>query len=201
MERQVKSQRQSGITRLLEECNSGSKFALNTLVESAYNELSVQARNLMHRERRGHTLQTRALVHETYMKLLELREFKWQGRQHFFSVAAVTMRRILVDHARSRQSCKRGGNAVRVTLADHADGSADLVDLLALDKALSRLAEYDHVQAHVVELRYFTGLTIAEVAEQLSLSPATVKRKWRIARAWLHRDLQVHGNVADIDPA
>lgn len=192
---------QSGITRLLRECNGGSPHALNALIESAYSDLSSQAQKLMRRERLGHTLQTRALVHETYIRLLELRELTWQGRHHFFSVAAVTMRRILVDHARSQRSSKRGGNVAHVTLEDSVDNSTNFVDLLALDTALGRLAEHDDVQAHIVELRYFTGLTIAEVSEQLSLSPATVKRKWQMAQAWLHRDLSVQDNVTVIEPA
>src|SRR5262249_39564827 len=144
----------------------------------------------LRRERPGHTLQTTGLVHEAYLRLVDQHQTDWQNRAQFFAVAAQMMRRVLIDHARSKQAAKRGGNNIRVTLEDATAAVQDRGgDLLELDEALTRLAELDHHQARVVELRYFTGLGIEETAEVLDISPATVKREWTMARAWLRREL------------
>lgn len=177
------------VTRYLKDWEGGSQQALSALVDAAYDQLSVQARNMMRQERRGHTLQTRALVHETYIRLKELQSISWDGKKHFYSMASSIMRRILVDHARSKAAVKRGSNAVQVTLNDVPCSTSDNVDAIALDSALSQLALYDQTQATIVELRYFGGLGNAEIAEQLGMSPATVKRKWVLARAFLYREL------------
>jgi RNA polymerase sigma factor (TIGR02999 family) len=166
------------------------------LLAQVYAELRRQAERAMRREDGGHTLQATALVHEAYLRLADQR-VAWRSRAHFFGVAAQLMRRILVDHARERHAAKRGGGARVVTLDDAAaagagTGSAEeTIDLLALHEALERLAALDAGQARVVELRYFGGLGVEETAELLGVSPATVKREWSVARAWLRRELSV----------
>lgn len=177
------------ITHLLNDWQGNRSQALDQLVEQVYSELSRKARQLMRGERDNHTLQTQGLVHETYIRLLELRKIEWQNRQHFFLVASALMRRILVDHARANAAKRRKGNAICITLENVSADSPDIVDVLALDQALVKLAEKDQVQTRIVELRYFGGLTIAETAKSLELSPATVKRKWVLAQAWLFREL------------
>lgn len=153
-----------------------------------YEELRRLAANRLRGERDGHTLQATALVHEAYLRLVDQTRVEWRNRAHFFAIAARMIRRILVDHARRRQADKRGGGNVRVTLDERLVGAtAREVDLLALDDAMRALAELDPELAHLVELRFFSGLTIAETAEALEISPATVKREWAAARAWLHR--------------
>jgi RNA polymerase sigma factor (TIGR02999 family) len=148
----------------------------------------------MRREGSEHTLQATALVHEAYLRLVDQRRVEWRNRAHFFGVAAEAMRRILVDHARSRLAAKRGGGAHRVTLGDAdaaVEGAPDGgLDVLALHEALERLAALDPDQARIVELRYFGGLSIEETAEATGVSPATVKREWAIARGWLRRELE-----------
>jgi len=154
------------------------------------------AAGYLRRERDGHTLQPTALVNEAYMRLVDQRDVTWQNRAHFLGIAAQVMRRILVDHARARLTAKRGGGVAPITLAGAAHGGAqetDDVDLLALHDALERLAALDPEQARLVELRYFGGLTIEETAEALGVSPATVKREWALARAWLRRELSGSG--------
>jgi len=185
----MNNQATNSITHLLNDWKGDRPRALQELIEHAYEELSRQAHGMMRGERCSHTLQTRALVHETYLRLVELREIDWKGRRHFFAVASSIMRRILVDHARSYRALKRGGDAVRVTLDEFAENAPDMVDVLALDNALTCLAKHDATQARIVELRYFGGLTIAQAAENLQLSPATVKRKWGLAQAWLYREM------------
>ena len=178
------------VTGLLQAWVGGDAAALDRLVPIVYDELHRQAQRYLRRENPGHTLQTTALVHEAYLRLVDQREARWQNRAQFFGVAAQVMRRILVDHARRHQAAKRGGSAVPVPLEEGevaARGSD--VDLVALDDALTRLAAVDPQQARVVELRYFTGLGIEETAEALGISPATVKREWAMARAWLKREL------------
>jgi RNA polymerase sigma factor (TIGR02999 family) len=181
------------ITRLLHEWRSGSAEALERLIPLVYGELHALASRYLSHERRDHTLQTTALVHEAYVKLAGQRAVDWQNRAHFFGIAAQLMRRILVDHARRDRRVKRGAGAAHVSLEDMDPPSApapvDAADAYALDRALSRLEAIDPQQGRVVELRYFGGMTIEEAAEVLGVSPATVKRDWSVARAWLYREL------------
>jgi RNA polymerase sigma factor (TIGR02999 family) len=180
------------VTELLRAWSGGDTTALDALLPLVYEELRRQARRYLRREREGHSLQATALVHEAYMRLVDQRRMQWQGRTQFFGIAAQLMRRILVDHARGRHAEKRGGmNISLVQPLDEATAAAQEADvnLLALDDALTRLAALDARQAKVVELRYFTGLGIEETAEVLGISPATVKREWTSARAWLKREL------------
>lgn len=179
------------ITRILQAWNGGDREALNQLIPFVYDELHRQAARYLRRERPNHSLQTTALINETYLRLVEQRNARWQNRAHFFAIAAQVMRRILVDYARARTRVKRGGDDPRVPLDDVAlvapEGGG--VDLLALDEALTRLAALDEQQARIVELRYFSGMSIEETAEALGISPATVKRDWQMAKAWLHHQL------------
>jgi RNA polymerase sigma factor (TIGR02999 family) len=181
------------VTDLLQAWASGNQAALDELLPLVYDELRRQARRYMRAQPAGHTLQTTALVHEAYLRLIGQSSVEWQGRAHFFGVAAKAMRSILVDHARARNAAKRGGAARALTL-DEAGGIAGpqaSVDVLALDEALGRLAELDSRKSQLVELRYFGGLGIDEAAAVLGVSPATVKREWTTARAWLRRELSV----------
>lgn len=183
---------QRDLTELLRAWNGGDGAALDELLPIVYDELRQQAARHLKRQPAGHTLRPTALVHEAYLRLAGSPSSSWQSRAHFFAVAGQVMRAVLVDHARARQAAKRGGDASPVTLenvADSADGTANSVDVLALDEALRRLADVDKQKCRVVELRYFTGLTIEETAEALNLSTATVKREWTAARAWLKREL------------
>jgi RNA polymerase sigma factor (TIGR02999 family) len=168
----------------------GDKEALDKLMPAVYDELRRQAARYLRRERAGHTLQTTALIHEAYVRLVDQRNVQWQNRAHFFGIAAQMMRRILVDHARTKKRAKRGGSDVKISLADATIlvKEQDL-DVVALDEALTRLAEIDEQQSRVVELRFFSGLTVEETAEVMGISPATVKRDWSMAKAWLHREL------------
>lgn len=183
------------VTALLLAWGGGDRAALDALLPAVYDELHQQAARALRREAPGHTLQPTGLVHEAYLRLVDQRRARWENRAQFFGVAAQLMRRILVDHARSRRADKRGGGARAVTLGtdlpagDGAAGSPAALDVLALDDALARLAALDPRQARVVELRYFGGLDIDETAAALGISPATVKREWTVARAWLRRAL------------
>ena len=181
---------QPNITELLVGYQRGDKEALDQLMPIVYDELRRQAARYLRREQAGHTLQTTALIHEAYVRLVDQRNVQWQNRAHFFGIAAQLMRRILVDHARTKKRVKRGGSKVQVSLADAtvAVKGPDL-DIVALDEALERLANVDEQQSRVVELRYFSGLTVEETAEVMGISTATVKREWSVARAWLHREL------------
>jgi RNA polymerase sigma factor (TIGR02999 family) len=178
------------VTQLLLSWGSGDKEALDKLLPVVYDELRKQAARYLRRERAGHTLQTTALIHEAYLRLVDQKNVHWQNRAQFFGLAAQLMRRILVDHARTKKRAKRGGSDIRVSLtgAKILAKSEDL-DVVALDEALDRLAEIDEQQSKIVELRFFSGLTVEETAEVLSISPATVKRDWSMAKAWLHREL------------
>jgi RNA polymerase sigma factor (TIGR02999 family) len=181
----------SDVTALLLAWRGGDQSVGERLLPAIYAELHRQAERAMRREASEHTLQPTALVHEAYLRLVDQSRVEWRNRAHFFGVAAQLMRRILVDHARARLAAKRGGDVQRMTLSD-ADAPADAdegVDVLALHEALESLTKLDPRQARLVELRYFTGLTIEETAEALELSPATVKREWMVARAWLRREL------------
>lgn len=184
---------QPDITRLLHEWRGGSAEALQRLIPLVYGELHGLASRYLSRERRDHTLQATALVHEAYLRLAGQRAVEWQNRAHFFGIAAQLMRRILVDHARRARRGKRGGGVPLIPLDDVNPPSAappvDAADACALDRALSRLEALDPQQGRVVELRFFGGMTIDETAEVLGLSAATIKREWAVARAWLHREL------------
>jgi len=178
------------ITQLLEEWSRGDRSALDRLIPLVHAELRRIARRQMSQERAGHTLQATALVNEAYVRLAGDAGQRWQNRAHFFAVCAQVMRHVLIDHARSRAREKRGGALQRVSL----EGAAALAEggeaeLLALDEALARLEEFDRQKARVVELRYFAGLGIEETAEALGVSPTTVRREWRRAKAWLYRAL------------
>jgi RNA polymerase sigma factor (TIGR02999 family) len=178
------------ISHLLKEWSDGDRRALDKLIPLVYEELRRQAARYLRRERPGHTLQTTALIHEAYLRLVDAGDVHWQGRAHFFAIAANLMRRILVEHARRRDADKRGGSHIRVPLdeAVAVAGGTD-VDLLAIDEALDRLAAIDPQQARVVELRFFSGLSVEETAAALGVSPKTVKRDWSVARAWLRREI------------
>ncbi len=178
------------LTGLLRAWSGGDRAALDALVPLVYAELRAQARRHLWKERRNHTLQPTALVHETFLRLQSQRRAHWQNRRQFFAVAAQTMRRVLVDHARARIAAKRGAGRTLVPLEDApAPARAPGVDVLALDQALSRLASLDARQAQVVEMRYFGGLSAEETAAALGVSLPTVKRDWALARAWLFRTL------------
>ena len=184
--------RRPEITLWLQEWSSGKEDALEALMPVVYAELHRQAANYLRRERLGHTLQATALINEVYLKLIDQREVNWKNRAHFFGIAAQAMRRILVDHARSRHRDKRGGNAENLPL--EAAGfvtspNESRVDLIALDEALTRLADLDERQSRIVELRFFTGMSVEETAEALGISAATVKNEWRSAKAWLFQEL------------
>ena len=180
------------ITELLVGYGRGDKEALDKLMPIVYDELRRQAARYLRREQPGHTMQTTALIHEAYVRLVDQRNVQWQNRAHFFGIAAQMMRRILVDHARTKKRAKRGGSDVKVSLADATIPVKEQdLDVVALDEALTRLAEIDEQQSRVVELRFFSGLTVEETAEVMGISPATVKRDWSMAKAWLHRKLSV----------
>jgi RNA polymerase sigma-70 factor (ECF subfamily) len=178
------------ITRLLGELKAGNKRAESKLVEAVYPELRRIAGRYLKRERAGHTLQATALVNEAYLRLVGQIDKDWKNRSHFFAVAAQLMRRILVDYARERKAQKRDGGRRRVDLSDTLMISDDRLDeIIVIDAALNRLAEWDPRQCRVVELRFFSGLTEDEIAEILGVAPRTVKRDWRVAKAWLHGEL------------
>jgi RNA polymerase sigma factor (TIGR02999 family) len=178
------------VTQLLIAWNGGDKDALDKLLPIVYDELRRQAARYLRRERAGHTLQTTALIHEAYLRLIDQKSVHWQNRAQFFGIAAQMMRRILVDHARTKHRAKRGGSDIRVSLTDATKVTKDPdLDLVELDEALNRLAEIDPQQSRIVELRFFSGLNVEETAAALQISPATVKRDWKVAKAWLHREI------------
>jgi RNA polymerase sigma factor (TIGR02999 family) len=182
----------SQITELLRQWSDGDAGAPEKLLPIVYQELRRLAANYMKQERGDHLLATTALVHEAYLRLLDPKEpISWQGRSHFYGIAARAMRQALVDYARREAAARRGGRVPRLTLTEAGDVPApsEGMDFLALDTALTTLATVDPRQARVVELRYFGGLTIEETAEVMELSPATVKREWILARAWLYKEL------------
>ncbi len=180
--------RSNDVTGLLLAWGSGDKEALNALMPLVYEELHRLANRHLRRERPNGSLQTTALIHETYLRLLDQRKTRWQNRAHFYSIAARLMRRILVDHVRNRRCAKRGGPVLRVSLAEAGGESAGLAaEVVALDDALDSLAELDSRKSRVVELRFFGGLSVEETAEVLGISPNTVIRDWSTAKAWLHR--------------
>jgi|SRR5262245_7709204 len=178
------------VTELLIAWGQGDQSAFEELVPMVHAELRRLARRQMAGERPGHTLQTTALVNEAYLRLLDLSRVRWQDRTHFLSMSSRVMRRILVDHARARDARKRGGDDIKVPLDDGAEVSNERsVDLVALDDALNALAVIDSRKSQVVEMRFFGGLSVEETAEALQVSPETVKRDWRMAKAWLMKEL------------
>ena len=177
------------MSRLLLAWSDGDRSALDKLTPMVYDELHRLARRYMKRERPGHSLQTTALVNEAYMRLVDYKRMQWQNRAHFFAVSAQLMRRILVEHAR-RHNLKRGGGVQHVSLEEAAFvGGARSGDLVALDDAMKALGRLDPRKVHVVEMRFFGGLSLEETAEVLKVSPVTVRRDWRTAKAWLYREL------------
>jgi len=188
---------QADVTGLLSQLTEGDQEAAERLIPLVYDELKRLARSYMRRERQEHTLQTTALVHEAYLKLVRQRSVNWQGRSHFFGIAAQLMRRILIDHARGHLREKRGGAQPLLPLSEALVFSPEhSEELLKLDDALGRLAKLDPRQSRIVELRFFGGLSVEETAEYLDVSPKTVKRDWAVARAWLHGELRTaHGNL------
>jgi RNA polymerase sigma factor (TIGR02999 family) len=179
------------VEALVTRATRGDAPALETLLPLVYAELRRLAAHYLKGERPGQTLQPTALVHEAYLKLLKDRPERWQNRAHFCAIAAHAMRQILIERARARDALKRGGGQPRVTFDEGLPAAAGArpIDLIALDSALERLAQLDAGQARIVELRYFGGLSIEETAEAMGISPATVKRHWAVARAWLAKEL------------
>jgi RNA polymerase sigma-70 factor, ECF subfamily len=178
----------SGVSQLLLAWSEGDGSALDKLTPMVYDELHRLARRYMKRERPGHSLQTTALVNEAYMRLVDYKRMQWQNRAHFFAVSAQLMRRILVEHAR-RRNLKRGGGVQHVSLEEAAFVGDRAGDLVALDDAMNALGRLDPRKVHVVEMRFFGGLSLEETAEVLKVSPVTVRRDWRTAKAWLYREL------------
>jgi RNA polymerase sigma factor (TIGR02999 family) len=185
------------VTALLIDWNKGNREALDEMLPLVYDELRRVAGRYLQRERPGHTLQGTALVHEAYMRLIDQTRVQWQNRAHFLGVAAQMIRRILVDHARAKLSAKRGGSEMKLALDESIEvPKGREMDLVRLDDVLEDLARADPQQAKIVELRFFTGLSIEETAEALGISPATVKRDWVVAKAWLFRELSRRTDTA-----
>ena len=186
----MKSSRSSRVTQLLEKFEPGDRHAAEQLFADVYGELRALAARYLRRERKDHTLQPTALVHEVYLKLVGQTRVDWQGRAHFLAIAAHAMRQILVDHARRHQAAKRGGNRHRIALDDNLVIESDRnVDLLPLEDALTKLTKLDPRQAQMIELRFFGGLDIAEVAKVTGISKRSAEREWTMVRAWLRREL------------
>ena len=184
------------VTQLLINWSQGDKAALEKLVPLVHSELRRLARRYLGREHPGHTLQTSALINEAYIRLIDQESVQWQNRAHFFAVAAQVMRHILVDHARAHLYAKRGGGAHKVPLDEvEAKTGQRAAELVALDDALSTLGNLDSRKSQIIELRFFGGLTIEETAEAMHISPKTVTREWRSAKAWLHREMSKSGVV------
>ncbi len=188
---QVNDYTTENVTQLLVELSNGNHAVVDALLPLIYDELRNLAANYLRRERRDHTLQPTALVHEAYLRLVDQRSVNWQNRAHFFGVAAQLMRRILVDHARAHNAEKRGHDFQKLSLDENIDKAAERsAELIALDDALKELAEIDEQKSRIVELRYFGGLSVEETAEVLGVTPVTIKRHWRMAKAWLHGRMQ-----------
>lgn len=185
------NEKENPISIILKDWSGGNRASADVLFSLVYDELRKIAAQYLRKERSGHTLQPTALVHEAYLKLIDISDITWQDRAHFFAVSANVMRHILVDQARSRLSAKRGGEVQRIALEDAVSLSSEPnVDLLAVDEALKELAALDEQQSRIVELRFFGGLTIEETAHVVGISPATVKREWVMAKSWLYRKLK-----------
>ncbi len=186
--------KRTDVTQILKRASDGDGSAVNRLMPLVYNELRALAERYLRRERPSHTLQATALVHEAYVRLIRQEDVEWQNRAHFFAVAAQAIRRILVDHARGKQRAKRGGDRERVRLDEDVAVPAERdLDLVALDEALEKLARLHARQARIVELRFFAGLNLKDVATYLGISPRTVDGDWGMARAWLRRELREEG--------
>ena len=186
------------LTAMLRDWSDGDKQAQDKLFQAVYSELHRQAARYLRHERPGLTLQTTDLIHEAYLRLIDQQRVEWQNRLHFYAIAAQLMRRILVDHARQHQAAKRGGSDIRSPLEDAMGVSAGRnLDIVALDEALTRLAAIDPQQSRVVELRFFSGLSVEETAKVLDLSERTIKRDWQVAKAWLRRELSRSGAASD----
>lgn len=178
------------VTQLLNDWSGGNEEALETLMPLVYQELRKMAKGYMRKQNSDHTMQTTELIHEAYLKLVSNDEKKWENRSHFFGVAAQAMRHILVDHARSKSSEKRGGGAIKVDMDETLVISSQRADeIIALDDALIELENLDRRKSRVVELRYFGGLSLVEIAELLKVSRETVKRDWKFSKTWLQREL------------
>jgi RNA polymerase sigma-70 factor, ECF subfamily len=189
----MKSSRSSRVTQLLERFEPGDRQTEEQLFADVYTELRTIAARYLRRERKSHTLQPTALVHEVYLKLVGQTRVEWQGRAHFLAIAARAMRQILVDHARRRRAAKRGGNQLRIALDDNlvVELKSDPdVDLLALEDALAKLTKLDPRQARMIELRFFGGLSVAEAATAMGMPKRSVEREWTMVRAWLRRELR-----------
>ena len=187
----LREQHDDNVTRLLIELSNGDQAAVDLLLPVIYDELRKLAANYLRRERPDHTLQPTALVHEAYLRLVDQTRVNWQNRAHFFGVAAQIMRRLLVDHARKHNAEKRGQDFQKLSLDENIDRAVERSsELIALDDALKALAEFDEQKARLVELRYFGGLSIEETADVLGVTPTTIKRHWRFAKAWLHGEMQ-----------
>jgi len=186
------------VTAMLRDWSNGDQQAQDQLFRAVYKELHGQAAGYLRHERPGLSLQTTDLIHEAYLRLIDQQHVEWHDRLHFFAIAAQVMRRVLVDHARSRHAAKRGGSDIRLPLAEAMVvlPGPDL-DFVALDEALSKLAEIDPQQIQVVELRFFSGLSVAETATVMSVSERTIKRDWHVAKAWLRRELSSDGASSD----
>ncbi|HEX4950639.1 MAG TPA: sigma-70 family RNA polymerase sigma factor [Blastocatellia bacterium] len=179
------------ITELLIQWNNGDEMALEKLIPLVERELRRMARRYMRREDPNHTLQTTALINEAYLKLIKQRDVQWQNRAHFYAIAAQLMRRVLLDHARTQKRQKRGGDVVQVDLSETAVLTDEKLDeLIALDQALEKLAQFDPLKSQIVEMRYFGGLSVEETAEVTKLAAVTVMRHWNLAKAWLRRELR-----------
>ncbi|MBI4850632.1 MAG: sigma-70 family RNA polymerase sigma factor [Acidobacteria bacterium] len=181
----------SNVTELLINWNKGDEAALEKLLPLIYQELHLLASRYLRRERPNHTIQTTALVHEAYLRLIDQKQVKWQNRAHFFAIAAQMMRRILTNYARDQHAAKRGGKTIRVELNEAiALPNIQDLDLIALDEALNELSKTDQRKSRLIELWFFAGLTLEETAEVLEISLATAKRDWTLARAWLYRSIK-----------
>lgn len=181
----------SQVTKLLKDWSKGDKKAFDRLMPFVYKELRKRASVYLKNERRGHTLQTTALINEAYINLVDKDDIDWESHSHFYAISSKAMRRNLVDYARARKRKKRGGKAENLPLEDvrFVSSKGKSIDLVVLDEALHRLAEFDERQAKIVELKYFCGMTTQETAEILGVSNATVRRDWRMAKAWLYQEL------------
>jgi RNA polymerase sigma factor (TIGR02999 family) len=180
-----------GVTELLSRWNDGDIAARDALIPLVYDELRRVAKKNLAGQRSDHTLQATALVHEAYLRLVNRKAANWQGRAHFFALAAQMMRQILVDHARMHSAAKRGGGALTLVLEDDVAGKPEMnLDLIGLDRAMKQLASLDARQSQIVELRFFGGLSIEEAARVVEISPATAKREWATARVWLHHAME-----------
>ena len=184
------------VSQLLQDWSNGDQAALDKVMPIVYQDLHRLAHHYMRKERPGHTLQTTALVNEAYLRLADYKKMRWQSRSHFFAVAAQVMRRILVEQARSKNFAKRGGGAQRISLDETAIVSAGRSEeVIAVDEALTDLESWDPRKGKIVELRFFGGLSIEETAEVLRVSPTTVQREWRSAKAWLYRAISEGSSV------